>query len=66
MKRECLNRYQINDVNTLRQLVNNYAQWFNNERISRNKNEGGTKGGYAAGSCLLAHVFHSVIIVTSW
>lgn len=38
MKRECLNRYQINDVNTLRQLVNNYAQWFNNERISRNKN----------------------------
>ncbi|GAF42060.1 transposase IS150 IS3 family protein [Agrilactobacillus composti DSM 18527 = JCM 14202] len=38
MKRECLNRYQIDDINALRQLVNNYVQWFNNERISRNKN----------------------------
>lgn len=38
MKQECLNRYPIDDIDTLRQLVNNYVQWFNNERISRNKN----------------------------
>ncbi|WP_081106906.1 IS3 family transposase [Lentilactobacillus parabuchneri] len=38
MKRECLNRYQINDITALRKLVKQYIQWFNNERISRNKN----------------------------
>ena len=38
MKRECLNRYQINTVEDLRKLVNGYVDWFNNVRISRNKN----------------------------
>ncbi|KRK85702.1 IS3 family transposase [Lentilactobacillus sunkii] len=38
MKRECLNRYQINNVTDLRHLVKQYIQWFNYERISRNKN----------------------------
>lgn len=38
MKRECLNRYQIDDLTSLRKLVNGYVDWFNNARISRNKN----------------------------
>lgn len=38
MKRECLNRYQINTLTDLRKLVNGYVNWFNNVRISRNKN----------------------------
>jgi putative transposase len=38
MKRECLNRYQINTLSDLRKLVNGYVDWFNNVRISRNKN----------------------------
>ena len=38
MKRECLNRYQINTLSDLRKLVNGYVEWFNNVRISRNKN----------------------------
>jgi putative transposase len=38
MKRECLNRYQINTLEDLRKLVNGYVDWFNNVRISRNKN----------------------------
>lgn len=38
MKRECLNRYQINTRSDLRKLVNDYVDWFNNVRISRNKN----------------------------
>ena len=37
MKRECLNRYQIDDLTTLRKLLNGQVDWFNN-RISRNKN----------------------------
>lgn len=38
MKRECLNRYQISTLEDLRKLVNGYVDWFNNVRISRNKN----------------------------
>ncbi|WP_225046558.1 IS3 family transposase [Lacticaseibacillus kribbianus] len=38
MKRECLNRYRIDDLASLRQLVNGYVDWFNNARISRTKN----------------------------
>lgn len=38
LKRECLNRYQINTLSDLRKLVNGYVDWFNNVRISRNKN----------------------------
>ena len=38
MKRECLNRYRIDDLASLRKLVNGYVDWFNNVRISRNKN----------------------------
>lgn len=38
MKRECLNRYQINTLEDLRKLVNGYVDWFNNARISRSKN----------------------------
>ncbi|MCG4281183.1 IS3 family transposase, partial [Lacticaseibacillus saniviri] len=38
MKRECLNRYRINDLSGLKELVNRYVQWFNNVRISRNTN----------------------------
>lgn len=37
LKRECLNRYQINTLSDLRNLVNGYVDWFNNVRISRNK-----------------------------
>lgn len=37
LKRECLNRYQINTFSDLRNLVNGYVDWFNNVRISRNK-----------------------------
>ncbi|WP_461215724.1 IS3 family transposase [Lacticaseibacillus sp. GG6-2] len=39
LKRECLNRYQINSLTDLRKLVNSYVDWFNNVRISRNKND---------------------------
>lgn len=38
MKRECLNRYRIEDLASLRKLVNGYVEWFNNARVSRNKN----------------------------
>lgn len=38
MKRECLNRYRIDDLTGLRKLVNGYVDWFNNARISRTKN----------------------------
>lgn len=38
LKRECLNRYKINDLSQLRRMVCDYVQWFNNERISMNKN----------------------------
>ncbi|WP_268872337.1 IS3 family transposase [Lacticaseibacillus thailandensis] len=38
MKRECLNRYRIDDLTNLRKLVNGYVDWFNNVRVSRNKN----------------------------
>lgn len=38
LKRECLNRYKINDLAQLRKMVRNYVKWFNNERISMNKN----------------------------
>ncbi|WP_156397645.1 IS3 family transposase [Liquorilactobacillus vini] len=38
LKRECLNRYQINTLTNLRKLVSNYVKWFNNVRVSRNKN----------------------------
>ncbi len=37
MKRECLNRYQINNLEELCKLVKDYVDWFNNVRISRNK-----------------------------
>ncbi|EKQ16801.1 hypothetical protein LCAUCD174_2762 [Lacticaseibacillus paracasei] len=33
-----MNRYQINTLSDLRKLVNGYVDWFNNVRISRNKN----------------------------
>lgn len=39
LKRECLNRYQINNLTELRTLVKDYVDWFNNVRISRNKND---------------------------
>lgn len=38
LKRECLNRYKINDLSQLRRMVCDYVQWFNNEGISMNKN----------------------------
>lgn len=38
LKREYLNRYQINTLSDLRKLVNGYVDCFNNVRISRNKN----------------------------
>lgn len=38
MKRECLNRYQIDNLTSLRNIVNHYVDWFNNGRISMNKN----------------------------
>lgn len=33
-KRECLNNYQIQDIDELRALADEYIRWFNNERIS--------------------------------
>lgn len=36
LKRECLNYLKFNTIDELRQSVNDYAQWFNNERISMN------------------------------
>ncbi|MCI1283435.1 MAG: IS3 family transposase, partial [Lacticaseibacillus songhuajiangensis] len=38
MKRECLNRYRIDNLTCLRKMVNDYVEWFNNVRISMNKN----------------------------
>lgn len=38
LKRECLNRIKINSVTELASLVDHYVIWFNNERISLNKN----------------------------
>lgn len=38
LKRECLNRYKIKNIKQLRHLVNDYTDWYNNERISLNKN----------------------------
>lgn len=38
MKRECLNRYRIDDLTSLRKLVDGYVDWFNNVRVSRTKN----------------------------
>ncbi|KRK97052.1 transposase IS150 IS3 family protein [Secundilactobacillus odoratitofui DSM 19909 = JCM 15043] len=38
LKREYLNRYQINTLENLRELVNGYIDWFNNVKTSRNKN----------------------------
>lgn len=38
LKRECLNRYKIRNIKQLRHLVNDYTDWYNNERISLNKN----------------------------
>ena len=38
MKRECLNRYRIDDLTSLRKLVDGYVDWFNNARVSRTQN----------------------------
>ncbi|MHA3065173.1 IS3 family transposase [Lacticaseibacillus saniviri] len=38
LRRECLNRQHIRDINELNEVLADYARWFNNERISRNKN----------------------------
>ncbi|WP_413628281.1 IS3 family transposase [Fructilactobacillus vespulae] len=37
LKRECLNRININSVITLKNTYKKYVDWFNNERISGNK-----------------------------
>lgn len=34
LKRECLYRYNILDLDQLRQLVDEYINWYNNDRIS--------------------------------
>jgi putative transposase len=38
MKRERLNRIRIKNVEELTKIVSDYTFWFNNERISMNKN----------------------------
>lgn len=38
MKRECLNRIRINNIDELVKVVAEYTDWYNNERISMNKN----------------------------
>lgn len=38
MKRECLNRIRINNIDELVKVVAEYTHWYNNERISMNKN----------------------------
>jgi putative transposase len=39
MKRECLNRIRIKNIEELTKIVSDYTYWFNNERISMNKND---------------------------
>ncbi|QCX24209.1 transposase [Companilactobacillus futsaii] len=34
LKRECLYRYNILDLDQLKQLVDEYINWYNNDRIS--------------------------------
>ncbi|WP_252180909.1 IS3 family transposase [Pediococcus stilesii] len=34
LKRECLNRIKISDLSELKQLVDDYLNWFNSDRIS--------------------------------
>lgn len=38
LKRECLNRIRIENLDELTTAVTDYVYWFNNERISMNKN----------------------------
>ncbi|MGX9799850.1 IS3 family transposase [Pediococcus acidilactici] len=38
MKRECLYRTTIDDLDDLNRIVTEYIAWYNNQRISINKN----------------------------
>ena len=38
LKRECLYRYDIDDLTELKNLVAKYINWYNNKRISLKKN----------------------------
>jgi len=38
LKRECLYRKSISDLNELKQVVTEYVSWYNTKRISLNKN----------------------------
>ncbi|AWW98792.1 IS3 family transposase [Oenococcus oeni] len=38
LKRECLYRYNIDDLTELKNLVAKYINWYNNKRISLKKN----------------------------
>ncbi|WP_082603718.1 IS3 family transposase [Companilactobacillus paralimentarius] len=38
LKRECLYRYNIDDLTELKNIVAKYINWYNNKRISLNKN----------------------------
>ncbi|WP_156638743.1 IS3 family transposase, partial [Companilactobacillus bobalius] len=38
LKRECLYRYNIDDLTELKNLVAKYINWYNNKCISLNKN----------------------------
>ncbi|WP_169477489.1 IS3 family transposase [Limosilactobacillus reuteri] len=39
LKRECLYRYNIDDLTELKNLVAKYINWYNNKRISLKKNK---------------------------